>query len=69
MYAWIWQHLPGPTWIRAVFALLLLAAVVVLLFMVVFPWAQSAIPFLQVTVDESMTHIGGIEPLSSLHTG
>lgn len=55
MYAWIWQHLPGPAWVRAIFSLLLLAAVVVLLFTVVFPWAQGAIPFLQVTVDESMS--------------
>lgn len=54
MYAWVWQHLPGPTWIRALFALLLLSAAVVLLFAVVFPWAQAAIPFLQVTVDESL---------------
>jgi ABC-type transporter Mla subunit MlaD len=53
MYAWVWGRLPGPVWVRAVLSLLLLAAVVVLLFTVVFPWAQSAIPFLQVTVDES----------------
>lgn len=41
MYGWIWRHLPGPTWLRAIEALVLVAAVVLLLFEVVFPWADA----------------------------
>ena len=52
MYAWIWRHLPGPAPVRAVLALVLLAATVLLLFTAVFPWAEHTLPFLQVTVDE-----------------
>jgi len=53
MYSWIWRHLPGPTWIRALTSLALVFAAVAVLFAFVFPWAQEAIPFLQVTVDEA----------------
>lgn len=42
MYGWIWRHLPGPTWLKAIEALVLTAAVVLLLFQVVFPWANEA---------------------------
>ena len=52
MYAWIWRHLPGPVPIRLVFALALVAAVVLLLFTTVFPWAEQSLPFLKVTVDQ-----------------
>ena len=52
MYAWIWRHLPGPRPLRVLLALLLVAGVVLLLFTVVFPWAEQALPFLDVTVDE-----------------
>lgn len=41
MYGWIWRHLPGPVWLRAIEAGLLLAGVVLLLFEVVFPWANT----------------------------
>lgn len=51
MYGWIWRHLPGPTAVKTLEALLLLVATMALLFLVVFPWAQRAIPFLDVTVD------------------
>jgi hypothetical protein len=52
MYAWIWRHLPGPLAVRVLLSLVLAAAVVVLLFTVVFPWAEHALPFVDVTVDE-----------------
>ncbi len=52
MYGWIWRHLPGPWPLRAVVALALAAAAVLLLFTTVFPWAEDALPFLQVTVDQ-----------------
>ena len=37
---------------RTVVALVLVAAVVLLLFTTVFPWAESSLPFLHVTVDQ-----------------
>lgn len=52
MYLWIWRHLPGPRPVRTLLALTLVAAVVLLLFTTVFPWAESSLPFLQVTVDQ-----------------
>ena len=52
MYAWIWRHLPGPLPFRIVLALAIVAAVVLLLFTRVFPWAEQSLPFLKVTVDE-----------------
>jgi hypothetical protein len=52
VYAWIWRHLPGPGPVRLLLALALVAAAVLLLFTTVFPWAESSLPFLDVTVDE-----------------
>ena len=49
MYSWIWRHLPGPLPIRAVQALMLVTAVVMLLFLVVFPWLEPSLPFNDVT--------------------
>jgi len=52
MYAWIWRHLPGPWPVRVGLSLVLAGAVVLLLFTVVFPWAEHALPFVDVTVDQ-----------------
>jgi hypothetical protein len=52
MYAWIWRHLPGPWPARLLVSLVLAAAVVLLLFTQVFPWAEDSLPFLHVTVDQ-----------------
>ena len=52
MYGWIWRHLPGPWPVRLVLAAALLAAVVLLLFTTVFPWAEHSLPFLDVTVEQ-----------------
>ncbi len=49
MYGWIWRHLPGPTPVRLVEALVLIAGVVALLMFVVFPWAEPLLPFNNVT--------------------
>ena len=49
MYSWIWRHLPGPLPIRAVQVLMLVTAVVMLLFLVVFPWLEPRLPFNDVT--------------------
>jgi hypothetical protein len=52
VYGWIWRHLPGPTAVRALIALLLVAGIVLLLFTVVFPWIEPLLPFTDVTVDD-----------------
>lgn len=53
MYSWIWRRLPGPWPVRTLMSLVFAAAVVLLLFTTVFPWAEQALPFLNVTVDTS----------------
>jgi hypothetical protein len=50
MYAWIWHQLPGNAWVRSAIAVTALLVVVLLLFTVVFPWAEGVLPFLDVTV-------------------
>ena len=50
MYPWLWRHLPGGAPWKVAQALLLVAAVVVLLFLVVFPWVEPRLPFGDVTV-------------------
>lgn len=49
MYSWIWRQLPGSRAVKAVELLLLITAVVALLMLVVFPWAEPRLPFNQVT--------------------
>ena len=41
MYGWIWRHLPGPAWFKAIEALALMVLTVLFLFEVVFPWANA----------------------------
>lgn len=50
MYAALWALLPGPTPVRIVIAVVLVALVVVLLFAVVFPWASQFVPGQDVSV-------------------
>lgn len=52
MYSFIWRRLPGPLPVRLLLALALVVGVVLLLFTTVFPWAEHALPFLDVTVDQ-----------------
>jgi hypothetical protein len=49
VYAWIWHKLPGPFAVKLIEALLLVAAILALLFLVVFPWADPRLPFNDVT--------------------
>ena len=49
MYGWIWRHLPGPTALRVVAALLLVIGVVAVLLFVVFPWVEPRLPYSDVT--------------------
>ncbi len=51
MYSWIWRHLPGSRAIKFLEATLLIAAVVALLLLVVFPWADPRLPFNAVTTN------------------
>ena len=51
MYGWLWRHLPGPVPVRVLAALLLAAAVVAVLFTVVFPWVEPRLPLTEVTVE------------------
>ena len=52
MYSWIWRHLPGPTAVRALLALVLVVAVSALLLFVVVPYVEPYVPFADVTVDQ-----------------
>jgi hypothetical protein len=55
MYSWIWRHLPGPLALRLLQALVLLAGVVALLFVVVFPAVEPLLPYQDVTVSHPDT--------------
>jgi hypothetical protein len=51
VYPWIWRHLPGGTWTRALLAAALVVGICALLLFAVFPWAEPHLPFNDVTVD------------------
>ena len=55
MYAWMWRTLPGPLAVRTMQALVMLAAVVAALFLWVFPWVESQLPYNDVTVPGPQT--------------
>ena len=50
MYGWIWRALPGPTPVKLLGSVVLLAAVVAVLFFVVFPVVEPHLPSSHVTV-------------------
>jgi hypothetical protein len=50
MYPWIWRHLPGRTWSKALLAVVLVLAACALLLFVVFPWVEPQLPWNDVTV-------------------
>ena len=52
MYGFIWRHLPGPLVVRILLALVLVAAVVAVLFLWVFPAVAPIMPFNNGTVDQ-----------------
>ncbi|MGQ0718549.1 MAG: hypothetical protein ACT4NP_14800 [Pseudonocardiales bacterium] len=49
MYGWIWRHLPGSRAVRVLQVLMLVASIVTLLLLVVFPWVEPRLPFNEVT--------------------
>ena len=51
MYAWLWHRLPGGRPTRALIMVALLAVVLAVLFLVVFPWVEPRLPFNDVTVN------------------
>ncbi len=51
MYTWLWRTLPGGLPGKLLGSLVLLAAVVALLFFVVFPAVEPLLPFSDVTVE------------------
>jgi hypothetical protein len=55
VYVWIWRRLPGGVPGKLLGCLILLFAVLVLLFKLVFPWAEKRLPFNDVTVDPTTT--------------
>ena len=55
MYASLWRALPGPWPVKVLESIVLIAAIVLLLFLVVFPWVEPRLPFNDVTVDDTPT--------------
>jgi hypothetical protein len=58
VYTWIWRHLPGGLPGKLLGSLVLLTAVVLLLFFVVFPAVEPLLPFSDVTVEEGRAALG-----------
>lgn len=50
MYAWIFRNLPGPLWVRVIFALAMIVGIVLLLMNYVFPWLSQYSPFTESTI-------------------
>ncbi|WP_394940356.1 hypothetical protein [Psychromicrobium sp. YIM B11713] len=50
MYGWIFRSLPGPLWLRIIFSILLIAAVLAALVIWVFPWLSLYNPFTDSTI-------------------
>ncbi|MDN5668176.1 MAG: hypothetical protein L0G87_07240 [Renibacterium salmoninarum] len=53
MYGWIFRMLPGPLWLRIIFALILIAAVLAALVTWVFPWLSQFNPFTDSTIGQA----------------
>ena len=52
MYSWIWRKLPGGLPGKLVGSAILVLAVLALLFLVVFPYAEPRLPWNDVTVTQ-----------------
>ncbi len=61
MYVWLWRRLPGGTPGKLLGCTVLMALAVLVLFFVVFPWAEPRLPYSDVTV----TSPGSSPPSSS----
>ncbi len=58
MYSWMWNKLPGPTFVKLLIALVLLVIVVAILFLWVFPWVDSMLPLQDVSIDGTDNALG-----------
>jgi hypothetical protein len=65
MYVWIWRRLPGGLPGKFLGSLVLLAGVLALLFFLVFPWAETRLPFNDVTITNSHSGPSSPAPLPS----
>lgn len=52
MYAALWHALPGPTWLRFLLVILLVAVALAALVFWVFPWADHFVTPQEVTVEQ-----------------
>jgi uncharacterized membrane protein len=52
VYSWIWRKLPGGLPGRLIGSTILVLAVLALLFLVVFPYAEPRLPWNDVTVSQ-----------------
>jgi hypothetical protein len=50
MYGWVWAHLPGNWLVKTFFAALIVVGAALVLWFIVFPWAEPLLPFGDVTV-------------------
>lgn len=50
MYGLLWDALPGPIWVKAILAIIILAAVFLLLMEYIFPWVSSLMPYNDIAV-------------------
>lgn len=55
MYSWVLRRLPGPPWLRALQALVLVGLAVVALMTWVFPWISEFLPWTDSTVEGPAT--------------
>lgn len=62
MYGTLWRRLPGPWPLKLIESAALIAGVVALLFIVVFPWAEPRLPFTDVTVDDQQEGADTVDP-------
>ena len=58
MYGCIFRHLPGPTWLKVIWSILIIGVIVYLLLEYGFPWVQDTFDLVDNTVDTGNT-VGG----------
>lgn len=51
MYSWIFRRLPGPTWLKVIWAILIIGVIAYLLLEYGFPWVQDTFDLVDNTVD------------------
>lgn len=50
MYSWLFRRLPGPLWLRIIFSIGILTAILFLLVTFTFPWMSEVAQFTESTV-------------------